>query len=51
MRVLFVSHMATRSGAPLLLLPRLKRDTAIEASVALRGDGPWRAAPCWGLPR
>ncbi len=46
MRVLFVSHMATRSGAPLLLLWLLRwlmaqrRD--IEPAVVLLSDGPLR---------
>ncbi|WP_216901280.1 glycosyltransferase [Synechococcus sp. CCY 9618] len=46
MRVLFVSHMATRSGAPLLLLWLLRwlmeHDAGIQPSVALMGDGPLR---------
>jgi glycosyltransferase involved in cell wall biosynthesis len=46
MRVLFVSHMATRSGAPLLLLWLLRwlmqHERGIEASVVLMSDGPLR---------
>jgi glycosyltransferase involved in cell wall biosynthesis len=46
MRVLFVCHMATRSGAPLLLLWLLRwlmeHDSGIEPSVVLMGDGPLR---------
>jgi glycosyltransferase involved in cell wall biosynthesis len=46
MRVLFVSHMATRSGAPLLLLWLLRwlmaQKCGIEPVVVLMGDGPLR---------
>ncbi|KEF42977.1 MAG: hypothetical protein ER33_03665 [Cyanobium sp. CACIAM 14] len=47
MRVLFVSHMATRSGAPLLLLWLLRwlmeHDSGIDPAVVLLSDGPLRA--------
>jgi glycosyltransferase involved in cell wall biosynthesis len=47
MRVLFVSHMATRSGAPLVLLWLLRwlvdHDCGIEPAVVLLSDGPLRA--------
>lgn len=47
MRVLFVSHMATRSGAPLLLLWLLRwlmeHARGIEPAVVLLSDGPLRA--------
>lgn len=46
MRVLFVSHMATRSGAPLLLLWLLRwlmaQQRGIEPAVVLLSDGPLR---------
>jgi glycosyltransferase involved in cell wall biosynthesis len=46
MRVLFVSHMATRSGAPLLLLWLLRwlmaQKRGIEPAVVLLSDGPLR---------
>ncbi len=46
MRVLFVSHMATRSGAPLLLLWLLRwlmqHDAGIDPAVVLLSDGPLR---------
>jgi len=46
MRVLFVSHMATRSGAPLLLLWLLRwlmeHERGIEPAVVLLSDGPLR---------
>ncbi|PSB38002.1 glycosyltransferase [Aphanothece minutissima] len=46
MRVLFVSHMATRSGAPLLLLWLLRwlmaHGRGIEPAVVLLSDGPLR---------
>jgi glycosyltransferase involved in cell wall biosynthesis len=47
MKVLFVSHMATRSGAPLLLLWLLRwlmeHGRGIDPAVVLLGDGPLRA--------
>ncbi len=47
MRVLFVSHMATRSGAPLLLLWLLRwlmdHECGIDPAVVLLSDGPLRA--------
>jgi glycosyltransferase involved in cell wall biosynthesis len=47
MRVLFVSHMATRSGAPLLLLWLLRwlmdHRRGIEPAVVLLSDGPLRS--------
>ncbi|MCP9833657.1 MULTISPECIES: glycosyltransferase family 4 protein [unclassified Cyanobium] len=46
MRVLFVSHMATRSGAPLLLLWLLRwlmeHECGIDPAVVLLSDGPLR---------
>ena len=46
MRVLFVSHMATRSGAPLLLLWLLRwlmeHECGINPAVVLLSDGPLR---------
>lgn len=47
MKVLFVSHMASRSGAPLLLLWLLRwlkeHEPGIDPAVVLLGDGPLRS--------